>query len=56
MGSKPGELEHPHYVAVSNTNRVIVSDSNNHRIQVRTRTEYTKRREILLHMSLLLVI
>jgi len=26
--------EHPHYIAVSNTNRVIVSDSNNHRIQV----------------------
>ena len=34
MGSKPGQLEHPHYVAVSNTNRVIVSDSNNHRIQI----------------------
>lgn len=27
-------MEHPHYIAVSNTNRVIVSDSNNHRIQV----------------------
>ena len=35
MGSKPGQLEHPHYIAVSNTNRVIVSDSNNHRLQVR---------------------
>ena len=34
MGSKPGNLEHPHYIAVSNTNRVIVSDSNNHRIQI----------------------
>ena len=34
MGSKPGQLEHPHYIAVSNTNRVIVSDSNNHRLQV----------------------
>ena len=34
MGSKPGHLEHPHYIAVSNTNRVIVSDSNNHRIQI----------------------
>jgi len=33
-GSKPGQLEHPHYIAVSNTNRVIVSDSNNHRIQI----------------------
>lgn len=27
-------MEHPHYIAVSNTNRVIVSDSNNHRIQI----------------------
>ena len=36
MGSKPGQLEHPHYIAVSNTNRVIVSDSNNHRLQVRS--------------------
>ena len=35
MGSKPGQLEHPHYIAVSNTNRVIVSDSNNHRLQVK---------------------
>lgn len=34
MGSGEGQLEHPHYIAVSNTNRVIVSDSNNHRIQV----------------------
>lgn len=34
MGSKPGNLEHPHYIAVSSTNRVIVSDSNNHRIQI----------------------
>lgn len=33
-GSGEGQLEHPHYIAVSNTNRVIVSDSNNHRIQV----------------------
>lgn len=33
-GSKPGQLEHPHYIAVSSTNRVIVSDSNNHRIQI----------------------
>lgn len=33
-GSEEGQLEHPHYIAVSNTNRVIVSDSNNHRIQV----------------------
>lgn len=33
-GSKSGQLEHPHYIAVSNTNRVIVSDSNNHRVQV----------------------
>lgn len=31
--------EHPHYIAVSNTNRVIVSDSNNHRIQVRRERE-----------------
>ena len=37
MGSKPGQLEHPHYIAVSNTNRVIVSDSNNHRLQVKLR-------------------
>lgn len=28
IGSRPGQLEHPHYIAVSNTNRVIVSDSN----------------------------
>ena len=34
MGSKSGQLEHPHYIAVSNTNRVVVSDSNNHRIQI----------------------
>lgn len=34
MGNKEGQLEHPHYIAVSNTNRVIVSDSNNHRIQI----------------------
>ena len=34
MGSKPGNLEHPHYISVSNNNRVIVSDSNNHRIQI----------------------
>ncbi len=34
MGTRPGDLEHPHYVAVSNTNRVVVSDSNNHRIQI----------------------
>ena len=27
-------MEHPHYIAVSNANRVIVSDSNNHRIQI----------------------
>ena len=27
-------LDHPHYIAVSNTNRVIVSDSNNHRVQI----------------------
>lgn len=33
-GKGEGNLEHPHYIAVSNTNRVIVSDSNNHRIQV----------------------
>lgn len=33
-GRGEGQLEHPHYIAVSNTNRVIVSDSNNHRIQV----------------------
>nr|CAD7415139.1 unnamed protein product [Timema poppensis] len=33
-GSKAGQLEHPHYIAVSNTNRVIVSDSNNHRVQI----------------------
>lgn len=33
-GNKPGQLEHPHYIAVSNTNRVIVSDFNNHRIQI----------------------
>lgn len=33
-GSGEGQMEHPHYIAVSNTNRVIVSDSNNHRIQV----------------------
>lgn len=34
FGSKLGQLEHPHYIAVSSTNRVLVSDSNNHRIQV----------------------
>lgn len=33
-GKEKGQLEHPHYIAVSNTNRVIVSDSNNHRVQV----------------------
>lgn len=33
-GSKIGQLDHPHYIAVSNTNRVIVSDSNNHRVQI----------------------
>lgn len=33
-GNKIGQLEHPHYIAVSNTNRVIVSDCNNHRIQI----------------------
>lgn len=33
-GKGEGNLEHPHYIAVSNTNRVIVSDSNNHRIQI----------------------
>lgn len=33
-GKEEGQLEHPHYIAVSNTNRVIVSDSNNHRIQI----------------------
>ena len=39
MGSKPGQLEHPHYIAVSSTNRVIVSDSNNHRLQVKLRIQ-----------------
>lgn len=34
IGSRAGMLEHPHYIAVSNTNRIIVSDSNNHRIQI----------------------
>merc|ERR1711915_874376 len=34
MGNKEGQLEHPHYIAVSSTNRDIVSDSNNHRIQI----------------------
>lgn len=34
FGNKIGQLEHPHYIAVSNTNRVIVSDSNNHRVQI----------------------
>nr|CAI5832425.1 unnamed protein product [Callosobruchus analis] len=34
MGSGEGQLEHPHYIAVSSTNRVVVSDSNNHRIQI----------------------
>lgn len=34
QGNKIGQLEHPHYIAVSNTNRVIVSDCNNHRIQI----------------------
>lgn len=34
FGSKMGQLEHPHYIAVSSTNRVLVSDSNNHRVQV----------------------
>lgn len=34
IGSRAGMLEHPHYIAVSNMNRVIVSDSNNHRIQI----------------------
>jgi tripartite motif-containing protein 71 len=24
MGNRPGQLEHPHYIAVSSTNRVIV--------------------------------
>lgn len=33
-GSGRGQLEHPHYIAVSSTNRVIVSDSNNHRVQI----------------------
>lgn len=34
VGSRPGCLEHPSYIAVSSTNRVIVSDTNNHRVQV----------------------
>lgn len=34
VGSRPGYLEHPSYIAVSSTNRVIVSDTNNHRVQV----------------------
>lgn len=34
MGNKQGQLEHPHYIAVSSTNRVVVSDCNNHRIQI----------------------
>ena len=34
QGDKPGQLEHPHYIAVSSNNRVIVSDSNNHRLQI----------------------
>lgn len=33
-GSGRGQLEHPHYIAVSSTNRVIVSDGNNHRVQI----------------------
>lgn len=34
MGNKQGQLEHPQYIAVSNTNRVVVSDCNNHRVQI----------------------
>lgn len=34
VGARPGCLEHPSYIAVSSTNRVIVSDTNNHRVQV----------------------
>ena len=33
-GHTPGQLAHPHYIAVSATNRVVVTDSNNHRVQV----------------------
>lgn len=39
-GNKEGQLEHPHYVAISHNNKVIVSDSNNHRIQVSSRSYY----------------
>ena len=33
-GRSSGQLAHPHYIAVSATNRVVVTDSNNHRVQV----------------------
>ncbi|UYV60480.1 nhl-1 [Cordylochernes scorpioides] len=34
LGSRPGQLDHPHYVAVSSANRVLVTDSDNHRVQI----------------------
>ena len=34
LGSAEGQLENPYYVAVSEDNFVVVSDTNNHRIQV----------------------
>lgn len=34
IGTGISNFEHPHYLAVSNTNRVIVSDANNHRISI----------------------
>lgn len=34
IGSKVGELQNPHYVAVTSTNKVIVSDTNNNRLSV----------------------
>jgi DNA-binding beta-propeller fold protein YncE len=34
LGSKIGELSHPHYIAVTSTNKVVVSDTNNSRIQI----------------------
>lgn len=34
MGSRDGQLQNPHFVAVNRSNQLVVSDTGNHRIQV----------------------
>jgi len=34
LGNREGQFQNPHYITVNHRDHVIVSDTNNHRIQV----------------------